>query len=500
MDDDGETSGGYEATLDESSSGDIFDDASMCCIRRYAVLTEQAIRKELSQQAAFTAEALSVPADWALALLLHYRWRAYDLFFDWDSDQDAVRRAVGLPPAAAPDNDGEETVTCGICLEAKPAAATATAGCAHRYCHDCWRRYVSAAAGGGGGGAARCLALRCPDASCSRAVLRRTVERFATGGAPTPTRMAARGTSCRARRPDAAAPSSWSTTTTTRRPAAAATTCRAGAAPGSAGGAAARRTGRRAARRRRGGRARARARRGWRCTPSRARGAAAWSAAPTPAGPAAAASCARTASAGAASAPWPTPTAPRISHFDCPEVHASPEKEAERERALDGFLRHDGLWEASMAARRSAERELARLRDGGGLEKLALAWGVICRDVEFVEEAWERVAEGRRVVGNVCLFARGIEEEEDDGGDGRRRRDLLEFQLGKADEILGRLQRCVEEGPAGKGLADFSCEVRNLSCVARLFIGNFAKAVASGEVGEQPASSGKSGIGSGTLL
>jgi ariadne-1 len=52
-----------------------------------------------------------------------------------------------------------------------------SAGCGHRFCHECWRGFVAAAFGDG----ARCLALRCPAASCRRAVLRGTFERFSTG-------------------------------------------------------------------------------------------------------------------------------------------------------------------------------------------------------------------------------------------------------------------------------------------------------------------------------
>ncbi|CAL5014060.1 unnamed protein product [Urochloa decumbens] len=516
--------GSSEASDDYSLSGcsdgdyirEIIGDATMCCSGRYgyAVLTEQDIRRQLRQQAAFTAEALSVPADWALPLLVHYRWREYDLIFDWDSDQDAVRHAVGLPAAGAGETPApakDETVTCGICLEARPAAATASVGCAHRYCHACWRGYVAAAAADGG---VRCLALRCPDASCSRAVLRGTVERFATGAyvrALTRSFLDARGGAGDLKPCPAAG--CGCAIKLVYVDGGVDVVCRCGTGFC------------------------------WRCG-----GAPHW-----PASCAAAAQWAR-GDAEAASAAWlavhakpcprcrrpvgrpdgvgveccgtivcappcahrfcwrclcdmADPNRPRISHYDCPEAYAAEQDEAERERArraLDGFLRHDDMWEASMAARRSAEREIRRLRgDGGGeLEKFGLAWGVISTDVEFVVEAWEQVAEGRRVAGNVCLFARsmrGVVEEEEEDGDGRWRRDLLEFQLGQADDILGRLQRRVEKGPAaGKDLTEFSYEVRNLSSVARLFIGNFAKAVATGEVGG-PASSGKSGTGSGTL-
>ncbi|CAO2190341.1 unnamed protein product [Urochloa humidicola] len=513
MDDDEYSSTGSDGDGDYTNK-DMFDLAadSMCCGRYgyYVVLTEEAIRKEVTQQAAFTAEVLSVPADWALALLLHYQWCAYDVMFYWDSDQDAVRHAVGLPAAgdtvpALDNKDGEETVTCGICLEVRPTAATATAGCAHRYCHHCWRGYIAAAVAGGG--ASRCLVLRCPDPSCRRAVLRGTVERFTTGAYdPALTRSYAGAHGA----------------TGTLRPCPAAgcgcaikkiyagshdggdVFCRCGAGfCWSCGGAP-----------------------HWpaSCAAAAARGAgdaeaatAAWLAVHAKPCP----RCRRLVGRpdGAGDGGWccgsvvcappcayrfcwrclcnmADPNRPRISHYDCPEIYetaaggaAEEEQERRRERArraLEGFLRYDDMWEKSMAVRRSAEGELRWLREGGGLGKLGLKWGVMVREVEFVEEAWARLAEGRRVVGNVCLFARtmqGVDEDED----GRRRRDLLEFQLGKADDILGRLQRCVEEGPAGKDLEEFSYEVRNLACVAREYVHNFAKAVGSGEVGKPPS-------------
>jgi ariadne-1 len=145
-----------------------------------AVLTVQEIGQRLSQEVAATAELFSVPADWALALLGHYRWNPLRLQDEWFTDQGLVRDAVGLGDAAVgsvPGAVGEELMTCAICTEGKPAEEMASAGCAHYYCHDCWRGYVTAALDDGG----RCLRLRCPDASCSRAVLRGMAERFATG-------------------------------------------------------------------------------------------------------------------------------------------------------------------------------------------------------------------------------------------------------------------------------------------------------------------------------
>lgn len=74
------------------------------------MLTEEKIRQQLSLEAAMTAEVLSVQEDWALALLVHYRWRAYDLEDDWEIDQAAVRNAVGLRGAGDNDDDDDRGV------------------------------------------------------------------------------------------------------------------------------------------------------------------------------------------------------------------------------------------------------------------------------------------------------------------------------------------------------------------------------------------------------
>ncbi|KAK8451700.1 hypothetical protein SEVIR_6G252150v4 [Setaria viridis] len=185
--------GAWMTMNDEYSSGSddetiIIDfDGAGCCGRRYAVLTEQKIRQELSLEAAMTAEELSVPEDWALALLFQYRWRAYDLQHDWESDQAAVRDAVGLPGAGdtAPDRDDEEdketTMACGICLEARPAAAMASAGCAHRFCH-------------GGCGSIVCAP------PCSYRFCWRASARWATPTAPASATTTARSSTRRSRR------------------------------------------------------------------------------------------------------------------------------------------------------------------------------------------------------------------------------------------------------------------------------------------------------------
>ncbi|KAL6646351.1 hypothetical protein ACP70R_017959 [Stipagrostis hirtigluma subsp. patula] len=457
--------------------------------RRYVVLTEPEIHQRLSNEAAEMAAALSVPPDWALALLGHYRWNTVRLQEDWSADQGRLRDAVGLrgdADAAVPGT--EETMTCGICLEVRPAPEMASAGCVHRYCHECWRGYVAAAVDDG----PRCLSLRCPDASCSTAVLRGTVERFATdAGRGAYARHLSRSyvesrglrlKPCPAAGCGCAVDILWYSVDGDVQ-------CRCGQGFCACCG-----------------------------------GAPHW--------PASCAAMVRWArAADEASADWillntkpcprcrrpiervdgchkvrcPAPCSYRFcwsclgpwavpgcgSHRGCVADYWAPEPEPETEerararRRLDRFLRYQDMWMASLCSRRDAEREVRRLRGGGGLAELL----DLPRALD-VAEAWEQVAEGRRVVGNAC--AHGLSLREAASG---RWAELFEYQHGVADAMLKRLQRRAEEAAAlEKGMAELCIGLRTLTAVARHFVGNFAKAVQDGglSAGCTPAASSES--------
>ncbi|KAJ1276707.1 hypothetical protein BS78_05G235300 [Paspalum vaginatum] len=122
----------------------------------YAVLTEDDIAARQEKDTADVAEVLSIPRSFAAVLLRHFKWRPGRVQEEWFSDDRRVRGAVGLLPA-----DG---------------APARSAGCrSHYYCDACWRGYVHAAVGDG----ARCLSLRCPDPSCSSAVVADIVDAVA---------------------------------------------------------------------------------------------------------------------------------------------------------------------------------------------------------------------------------------------------------------------------------------------------------------------------------
>ncbi|TVU23618.1 hypothetical protein EJB05_25994, partial [Eragrostis curvula] len=141
---------------------------------RYTVLSEDDIRKRQAADVAKVAEVLSIPPDFAVILLRHFKWAPGRVQEEWFSDERRVRAAVGLPESA----DGgvgktamavaDRRAVCGICFDGYSAGRKLSAGCAaHFYCRACWRGYLRAAVGDG----ARCLALRCPEPGCSAAVV-----------------------------------------------------------------------------------------------------------------------------------------------------------------------------------------------------------------------------------------------------------------------------------------------------------------------------------------
>ncbi|TVU23613.1 hypothetical protein EJB05_25988, partial [Eragrostis curvula] len=147
--------------------------------KKYTVLTEDDVRARQAADTATVADVLSVPAGIAAVLLRHFKWRADEAQERWFSDERRVRDAVGLPPPPEPvvavaANAGDDAGLCAICFERHAAGRMRSAGCAaHFFCRACWRGYLRAAVEDGG---ARCLALRCPEPSCRAPVARELVE------------------------------------------------------------------------------------------------------------------------------------------------------------------------------------------------------------------------------------------------------------------------------------------------------------------------------------
>uniref|UniRef100_J3N025 RBR-type E3 ubiquitin transferase n=1 Tax=Oryza brachyantha TaxID=4533 RepID=J3N025_ORYBR len=129
--------------------------------KAYVVLTEDGVRARQEEDVAMVCEVLSVPPGFAAVLLRHFKWSPDLLQEAWFLDEWRVRDAVGLPPGgAAPMLDNSRRpLTCAICCDQFFAGWMRSAGCSHFYCVECWRGYVRAAVVDG----PRCLSLRRKD-------------------------------------------------------------------------------------------------------------------------------------------------------------------------------------------------------------------------------------------------------------------------------------------------------------------------------------------------
>lgn len=131
----------------------------------YAILSAVDIQRRQEEDISQVSAVLSISRVASCILLHHYNWSISKVQDEWFADEPNVRNAVGLleEPIEAPSS---RELTCGICFEIYHRDSMIAAACGHRYCNECWKGYTGASVSEGPG----CLALRCPNPSCSVAV------------------------------------------------------------------------------------------------------------------------------------------------------------------------------------------------------------------------------------------------------------------------------------------------------------------------------------------
>ncbi|KAK1367754.1 RBR-type E3 ubiquitin transferase [Heracleum sosnowskyi] len=162
-----------ESDNDDYASDNDSDDASgklTASIRHqknYTVLKEEDIRQRQEDDIARICAVLSIPRVYACMLLRQYKWSVNNVHEAWFSDEDRVRKAVGLVEERAVESQNyDKELTCEICFESYPVDKINSASCGHPYCCTCWAAYISTSINDGPG----CLTLRCPVPSCDAAV------------------------------------------------------------------------------------------------------------------------------------------------------------------------------------------------------------------------------------------------------------------------------------------------------------------------------------------
>ncbi|XP_076954378.1 putative E3 ubiquitin-protein ligase ARI8 [Bidens hawaiensis] len=163
MDSDDGDAADYE--FEDNDSDDSDDPVSYRSQQNYTILNEADIRRRQEDNIKKISSILSISSDAAAILLRHYNWSVSKVNDEWFANEEKVRKIVGLleVPRALP--KGRE-LTCGICFDVYRSDKMSSAACGHPFCVTCWEGYISTAINDGPG----CLALRCPDPSCTAAI------------------------------------------------------------------------------------------------------------------------------------------------------------------------------------------------------------------------------------------------------------------------------------------------------------------------------------------
>ncbi|KAF8108679.1 hypothetical protein N665_0104s0006 [Sinapis alba] len=135
----------------------------------YVVLNDEDIHKHQRIDIEQVSTVLSISQVDAISLLLHYQWNASKLEDEWFTDEERVRKTVGLlkePLVVVEVNDKVMNIECGICFDSYLQKEIARVSCGHPYCKTCWTGYITSKINDGPG----CLTVQCPEPSCSALV------------------------------------------------------------------------------------------------------------------------------------------------------------------------------------------------------------------------------------------------------------------------------------------------------------------------------------------
>ena len=118
------------------------------------------------------------PPEASAILLRHSRWNKERLIEAYMERPDELLEAAGIGPDAAPPPKTQKIkgFTCAICCEDEPGLETYALKCAHRYCVDCYKQYLSQKIKEEGE-AAR---IQCPTSGCNRIVDSKSLDLLVT--------------------------------------------------------------------------------------------------------------------------------------------------------------------------------------------------------------------------------------------------------------------------------------------------------------------------------
>eukprot|EP01112_Ceratiomyxa_fruticulosa_P005515 TRINITY_DN1616_c0_g1_i1.p1 TRINITY_DN1616_c0_g1~~TRINITY_DN1616_c0_g1_i1.p1 ORF type:complete len:552 (-),score=106.20 TRINITY_DN1616_c0_g1_i1:106-1665(-) len=132
----------------------------------YIVLEENELLTESMKQVDYICELFEFNQTTASSLLRHFKWNKERLIERLMEDQDRVFKEAGVFPSApsSSSSSSQTTAACLVCCDDYPINETISLSCAHRYCLDCWKNYLSLKVQDEG---SHCVWTKCPSPGCN---------------------------------------------------------------------------------------------------------------------------------------------------------------------------------------------------------------------------------------------------------------------------------------------------------------------------------------------
>ncbi|KAL8051589.1 hypothetical protein ABFX02_06G157500 [Erythranthe guttata] len=128
--------------------------------KHYTILSEEKIRQIQNNDISNVCSCLSVSRGSACTLLRLNNWNYNSVFEQWVSDEEKVRKSIGLLPDK---KSRKNNNLCKICFDEVEISSMLSAGpCGHHFCTLCWTNYIAVSIDDGLG----CLSLVCPNPKC----------------------------------------------------------------------------------------------------------------------------------------------------------------------------------------------------------------------------------------------------------------------------------------------------------------------------------------------
>jgi ariadne-1 len=145
----------------------------------FKVYDPQQIQASQDKQIGDVSSILGQPPEATAILLRHLRWNKERLIDQYMEKQEETLESAGLGETAAnnpPKITQVRGFVCDICCEDGPALETFAMKCGHRFCVDCYRRYLYTKIKDEGEAAQ----IRCPGDKCNRIVDSKSLDLLVT--------------------------------------------------------------------------------------------------------------------------------------------------------------------------------------------------------------------------------------------------------------------------------------------------------------------------------